>query len=452
MVRRLGPRVPLHRARPCRSVRGEASDALLFREWYTHPNGQLPAYEWDFSDVNPPVQAWAALTVFRIDGAKDFDFLARVFQKLLINFTWWVNRKDALGDNVFEGGFLGLDNIGPFDRSAALPGGGVLEQSDGTAWMAKYCLNMLEMALRLANHDRSYEDIAIKFFEHFASIAAAMYGLWDEEDGFFYDRVRQPNGETVVVRARSAVGLLPVFASVQLPISLWESLPNFRKRARWFIDNMPDLCGFVRYFTRGGHDRARLPPRQAAPSARARAHVRRERVSVAPWACARCRAVISTIRSSSISAASRRALDYEPAESTTPLFGGNSNWRGPVWFPLNFLAIESLRALHRVLGDDFTIELPTGSGKRGHLGAAADEIERRLIGLFLKGADGRRPADGPRPLFKPGSDMDRAPAVLRVLQRRRRRRPRRLAPDRMDRAGRLPDRAPRRTGFVGRAR
>ena len=170
---------------------------LLFREWYMHPNGQLPAYEWDFSDVNPPVQAWAALAVFRIDGGKDFDFLARVFHKLLINFTWWVNRQDALGDNVFEGGFLGLDNIGPFDRSMALPGGGVLEQSDGTAWMAKYCLNMLEMALRLANHDRSYEDIAVKFFEHFASIAQAMNELWDEEDGFFYDRLRRPDGETV---------------------------------------------------------------------------------------------------------------------------------------------------------------------------------------------------------------------------------------------------------------
>ena len=256
---------------------------LLFREWYTHPNGQLPAYEWDFSDVNPPVQAWAALTVFSVDGGGDFDFLARAFHKLLINFTWWVNRKDALGDNVFEGGFLGLDNIGPFDRSKALPGGGVLEQSDGTAWMAKYCLNMLEMALRLANHDRSYEDIAIKFFEHFASIAAAMGELWDEQDGFFYDRLREPNGATLVVRARSMVGLLPVFASCQIPSSLWEQLPNFRARARWFIENMPHLCGFVRYFTRGGQDGAHLPCRQASASSHSSAHVRRERVPVALW-------------------------------------------------------------------------------------------------------------------------------------------------------------------------
>jgi hypothetical protein len=319
-----------------------------------------------------------------------------------------VNRKDALGDNVFEGGFLGLDNIGPFDRSAALPGGGVLEQSDGTAWMAKYCLNMLEIALRLANHDRSYEDIAIKFFEHFASIAAAMNELWDDEDGFFYDRVRQPNGEAVVVRARSAVGLLPVFASVQLPTSLWESLPNFRKRARWFIDNVPELSGFARYFTRGGHveliclvDQPRLQ--------RVLARMFDENEFLSPHGV---RSLSRWHREHPLIldfGGVQTRLDYEPAESTTPLFGGNSNWRGPVWFPLNFLAIESLRALYRVLGDEFTIELPTGSGKRGHLGAAADEIERRLIGLFLKGADGRRPADGPSPLFKPGSPWTERP-------------------------------------------
>ena len=278
---------------------------LLFREWYTDPNGQLPAYEWNFADTNPPVQAWAALTVFRIDGGQDFDFLARIFQKLLINFTWWVNRKDALGDNVFEGGFLGLDNIGPFDRSAALPGGGVLEQSDGTAWMAKYCLNMLEIALRLANHDRSYEDIAIKFFEHFASIAAAMNELWDDEDGFFYDRVRQPNGETVVVRARSAVGLLPVFASVQIPTSLWESLPNFqsgRAGSSATCPTSPALSG--------------ISPAAAASSSSASSTSRDSSAfwracstrtsSCPPTECARCRAITVTIRLFSISAASRR--------------------------------------------------------------------------------------------------------------------------------------------------
>ena len=381
---------------------------LLFREWYMHPNGQLPAYEWDFSDVNPPVQAWAALAVFRIDGCKDFDFLARVFQKLLINFTWWVNRQDALGDNVFEGGFLGLDNIGPFDRSMALPGGGVLEQSDGTAWMAKYCLNMLEMALRLANHDRSYEDIAVKFFEHFASIAQAMNGLWDDEDGFFYDRLRRPDGETIIVRARSMVGLLPVFASVQLPTALWESLPNFSERARWFIDNMPHLTAFVRYFTRGGRteliclvDKPRLE--------RVLARMFDENEFLSPYGL---RSLSRFHRDHPLVldlGGTETRLDYEPAELTTPLFGGNSNWRGPVWFPLNHLAIELLRALHEVLGDDFTIELPTGSGKRAHLGAAAEEIERRLVRLFVKGADDRRPADGPGPLFKPGSEWTERP-------------------------------------------
>ncbi len=201
---------------------------LLAREWFMHPNGQLPAYEWNFSDVNPPVQAWAALAVFQIDGGTDFDFLARAFHKLLINFTWWVNRKDARGDNVFEGGFLGLDNIGPFDRSVMLPDGDILEQSDGTAWMAKFCLNMLEMALRLANHDPTYEDLAVKFFEHFALIATAMGRLWDDQDGFFYDRLRKRDGTAFTVRARSMVGLLPVFAAVELDVSLWERLPMFR--------------------------------------------------------------------------------------------------------------------------------------------------------------------------------------------------------------------------------
>jgi hypothetical protein len=381
---------------------------LLFREWYTHPNGQLPAYEWDFSDVNPPVQAWAALAVFRADGGGDFDFLARAFHKLLINFTWWVNRKDALGDNVFEGGFLGLDNIGPFDRSKALPGGGVLEQSDGTAWMAKYCLNMLEMALRLANHDRSYEDIAIKFFEHFASIAAAMNELWDEQDGFFYDRLREPNGATLVVRARSMVGLLPVFASCQIPSSLWDQLPNFRTRATWFIENMPHLCGFVRYFTRSGEteliclvDKPRLH--------RILQRMFDENEFLSPFGL---RSLSRYHRDHPLVldvGGVKQRLDYEPAESTTPVFGGNSNWRGPIWFPLNLLAVESLRALHRVLGDDFTIELPTGSGRTAHLGEASEDIERRLIGLFIKGADGRRPADGASPLFKPGSEWTERP-------------------------------------------
>lgn len=375
---------------------------LLFREWYMHPNGQLPAYEWNFSDVNPPVHAWAALEVFKLSGSDDFEFLARVFHKLLVNFTWWVNREDTLGDNLFEGGFLGLDNIGPFDRSAGLPGGGILEQSDGTAWMAKFCVNMLEIALRLANHDRSYEGIAVKFFEHFAWIAAAMDELWDEEDGFFYDRLRRPDGSTIVMRARSMVGLLPVFASVRLTADLWRQLPNFRKRARWFIDNMPHLTSFAHYFAHGGEtevvclvDKTRLY--------RILARMFNEDEFLSPFGLRSLsrfhREHPFVFRLDGV----EMRVDYEPAESTTPLFGGNSNWRGPIWLPLNLLAADSLRALHRALGDDFTIELPTGSERQGHLGAAADEIERRLLSLFLKGADGRRPSDARSPLFKPGS-------------------------------------------------
>jgi hypothetical protein len=375
---------------------------LMLREWYIHPNGQLPAYEWDFGDVNPPVQAWAALAVFRIDGGADFNFLARAFQKLVINFTWWVNRKDALGDNIFEGGFLGLDNIGPFDRSTELPGGGVLEQSDGTAWMAKYCLNMLEMALRLANHDSTYEDIAVKFFEHFAVIAAAMNDLWDERDGFFYDRLRKPDGTVLVLRARSMVGLLPVFAGVQLSASLWERLPNFQARTRWFVKHKPGLSAFIRYYAKDSRpeliglvDKTRLE--------RVLAKMLDESEFLSPYGLRSLsryhdeHPLVLTLDGVEV------RLDYEPAESTTALFGGNSNWRGPIWFPLNFLALESLRNLHSCLGDQFTVELPTGSGTRAHLGAVADEIERRLLRLFLPDANGHRPLHGANALFgRPG--------------------------------------------------
>jgi hypothetical protein len=239
-----------------------------------HPNGQLPTYEWNFGDVKPPVQAWAALAVFRIDGGADFNFLARVFQKLVINFTWWINRKDALDDNIFEGRFLGLDNIGPFDRSTELPGGGVLEQSDGTFWMAKYCLNMLEMALRLANHDSTYEDIAVKFFEHFAVIATAMNDLWDERDGFFYDRLRTPDGTVLALRSRYMVGLLPVFANVQLSSSLWERLPNFQARVRWFVNHRPRLGAFHQVLRQGRPPRAHRSGRQNAARARASQYAR----------------------------------------------------------------------------------------------------------------------------------------------------------------------------------
>jgi hypothetical protein len=372
---------------------------MLLREWYMHPEGQLPAYEWNFSDCNPPIQAWAALTIFEIDGRVDFNFLARAFQKLLINFTWWVNRNDAAGDNIFEGGFLGLDNIGPFDRSKMLSGGEILEQSDATAWMAKYCLNMLEIALVLANHDSAYEDVALKFFEHFAAIASAMDGLWDEEDGFFYDRLRKPDGKTMVVRARSMVGLLPVFASVRFNASLWEALPTFRGRARWFMDNTPQGGAFTKLFTHSESDQLIClvdKPRFKRLFAR----MLDEQEFLSPFGLrSLSRFHLEHPLVLDLDGAQVR-LDYEPAESTTPQFGGNSNWRGPVWFPFNFLAIQSLRALHRGLGDNFTVELPTGSGRSANLGVVADEIERRLLRLFLPDPQGRRPEHGANLLFQ----------------------------------------------------
>jgi hypothetical protein len=371
---------------------------LLAREWYMHPNGQLPAYEWNFGDVNPPVHAWAALAVFQIDGGTDFDFLARAFQKLLINFTWWVNRKDARGDNVFEGGFLGLDNIGTFDRSQMLPDGDVLEQSDGTAWMAKFCLNMLEISLRLANHQPTYEDVAVKFFEHFALIAAAMSKLWDEQDSFFYDRLRKRDGSTFTVRARSMVGLLPIFAAVQLESSLWERLPMFRKRARWYIENKRGFSEFL-YI---GPDK-----RHGLISLVGKSRLRQILACMLDEA-----EFLSPYGLRSLSRYHREhplivnmdghiaRLDYEPGESRTGLFGGNSNWRGPIWFPLNFLTIESLRHLHTSFGDAFTVELPTGSGRRVSLQQVAEELERRLLKLFLRDADGQRPALGSNPRFQ----------------------------------------------------
>jgi hypothetical protein len=365
---------------------------LLSREWYTHPNGQLPAYEWNFSDANPPVQAWAVLAVFNIDGGTDFDFLARAFHKLLITFTWWVNREDALGDNIFEGGFLGLDNIGPFNRSAALPGGGIIEQSDGTAWMAKLCLNMLEMAIRLANHDSSYEDVALKFFEHFAKIARAMQDLWDEEDGFFYDRVRRLDGQVSTVRARSMVGLLPIFAAVQIGGSLWERLGNFRASARWFVEHRPEFAELLHFTNDDRPDLICLVGEKRLR--RVLERMLDESEFLSPYGL---RSLSRFHRDHPLILAlddgGSVRLDYEPGESQTALFGGNSNWRGPIWFPLNFLAVESLRNLHGSLGDQFTVEMPTGSGSQAHLGAVADEIERRLLRIFLRGADGNRPVN-----------------------------------------------------------
>jgi hypothetical protein len=376
---------------------------LLCREWYMHPNGQLPAYEWAFGNVNPPLHAWAALAVFEIDGGRDFAFLARIFHKLLLNFTWWVNRKDAAGDNVFEGGFLGLDNVGPFDRSSALPGGARLEQSDGTAWMAMYCLNLLEMALRLAHHDHAYEDVAVKFAEHFAYIASAMNtkGLWDEQDGFYYDLLRLPDGTTRPLRARSIVGLMPIFASLALPRSLWEKLPDFVTRVGWFLEHKPAFVSAWEHVVEPGGDRPSLVT--LVDERRLRRLLRAmldEEEFLSPHGL---RSLSRRHRDAPLVLCwdgGETRLDYEPAESRCGLFGGNSNWRGPVWFPLNYHVIESLRRLHAALGDGFTVELPTGSGRQAHLGEVADEIGRRLVRLFLLDESGRRPFQGDREIFR----------------------------------------------------
>ena len=371
---------------------------LLAREWYMHPNGQLPAYEWNFSDVNPPVQAWAALAVFRIDSAKDFDFLERVFHKLLINFTWWVNREDAQGDNIFEGGFLGLDNIGAFNRSEMLPGE-VLEQSDGTAWMAKFCLNMLEIALLLANRDPVYEDVAVKFFEHFALIAAAMENLWDEQDGFFYDRVRRPDGSSSTVRARSMVGLLPVFAAVELDPSVWRRLSMFRERARWYLEHKLGTKNHLYYLPSSSRP-GLISLVEKSRFERILARMLDESEFLSPYGL-RSLSRYHLDHPLVLDFDGRTCrLDYEPGESRSGLFGGNSNWRGPVWFPLNFLAIELLRHLHDFFGDDLMVELPTGSGRKANLDQVADELRRRLLSLFLLDANGRRPAHGANPRFQ----------------------------------------------------
>jgi mannosylglycerate hydrolase MGH1-like protein len=371
---------------------------LQMREWYMHPSGQLPAYEWDFGAVNPPVYAWAALTVFRIDGSADFEFLESAFHKLLINFTWWVNRKEGLGDNIFEGGFLGLDNIGPFDRDAMLPAGILLETSDGTAWMAKFCLNMLEIALRLANQDAAYQGVALKFLEHFAAIATAMDELWDDEDGFFYDRLRRPDGSVTPLRARSMVGLLPVFAAVRIEPALWRALPDFSRRAEWFMDHRPKLQARLSAYMSGERPGlvAALDPEKLR---RVLSRMLDESEFLSPYGLrSLSRHHLDHPLLVSIHGAEAR-LGYEPGESQSELFGGNSNWRGPIWFPLNFMALESLRHLHCALGDSFQVELPTGSGRKAHLGEVADELERRLVRLFLPDAAGRRPCFGDSLLF-----------------------------------------------------
>jgi Mannosylglycerate hydrolase MGH1-like glycoside hydrolase domain len=376
---------------------------LLCREWYMHPNGQLPAYEWNFGDVNPPVHAWAALRVFEIDGGGDHAFLARIFQKLLLNFTWWVNRKDVEGDNVFEGGFLGLDNIGPIDRSAQLPVDGRLEQSDGTAWMAMFCLDMLEIAITLARQDSTYEDMATKFLEHFALIAKAChdFGLWDEQDGFYFDVLRVEGLPPRPLRVFSMVGLLPLCGATTLGTETLARLPWFTEHFEWFIENRPEFADHIDQVREHGGNKGRLL------------------AIVGPHRLERILTVLldedEFLSPYGIRALSRRhrdhpfsidlagvidSVDYEPGESASGLFGGNSNWRGPVWFPVNLLIVESLRRYGRFFGETFTVEMPTRSGRLCTLTEVAEELARRLRAIFLDDERGRRPVFGPYERFQ----------------------------------------------------
>ena len=378
---------------------------LFLREWYMHPNGQIPAYEWALGDVNPPVHAWAALRVYRIErrlrGRGDREFLERIFHKLLLNFTWWVNRKDAGGKNVFQGGFLGLDNIGVFDRSAPLPTGGHIEQSDGTSWMAMYCLNMLAIALELARQDPAYQDVASKFFEHFVYIAHAVHdlgdegiNLWDEQDGFYYD-VLHGNGAVHRLTVRSMVGLIPLFAVETLEPEVVDRLPGFKRRMQWFIDNHPELRRHVEVAEKpGGGARRLLAIVGRAQLPRVLKFMLDEQEFLSPHGV---RAVSRyhkdhpyVLRLDGM----EHRVDYEPAESSSGLFGGNSNWRGPVWFPVNYLLIESLQKFHYFYRDTLKVEFPTGSRTTLDLWQVAAELSRRLTRIFLRDADGRRPVYG----------------------------------------------------------
>ena len=369
---------------------------LLCREWYMHPNGQLPAYEWAFGDVNPPVHAWAALRVHEIAGGDDYHFLERVFQKLLLNFTWWVNRKDSVGNNLFEGGFLGLDNIGPFDRSA-LPVSGRLEQSDGTAWMAMYCQNLLELALLLAEHDETYEDLATKFFEHFALIASALNhkGLWDEEEGFYYDVLHLGDGAVVPLRARSVVGLLPLAAVTTLGPGTMSRLSDFMRRVAWFTENRPEGREVVQHVESDEHAGWRMLSIVDEERLRRLLHVMLDEGEFLSEHGIRALSKYHEAHPLQVSVDGVMAtLDYEPGESTSGLFGGNSNWRGPIWFPINYLLVETLRVYHRYLGDAFQVECPTGSGRMLSLAGVADELTARLSSIFLRREDGTRPVFG----------------------------------------------------------
>ncbi|HEY3242041.1 MAG TPA: glucosidase [Phycisphaerae bacterium] len=379
---------------------------LFLREWYMHPNGQLPAYEFNFSDVNPPVHAWACWRVYKMTGprgGRDVQFLARAFQKLLMNFTWWVNRKDPEGRHIFSGGFLGLDNIGVFDRSRPLPGGGYLEQADGTAWMAFYCATMLSIALELAQHDPVYEDVASKFFEHFVAIADAMNtlggtGLWDEQEGFYYDQLTI-DGHPTRLRTRSMVGIIPLFAAEVLESHKLDSLPGFTKRMHWFLKHRADLARHISYLETDSPDGGRHHHRLLAIPSRQRLervlrYVLDESEFLSPYGIRSVSRVHQDHPFTLEWDGMESCVQYVPGESDTNLFGGNSNWRGPIWFPVNYLLIEALERYHHFYGDTFRIDCPTGSGRLLNLQEVARELSARLTRIFLPGAGGERPCHG----------------------------------------------------------
>lgn len=383
---------------------------MLTREWYMHPNGQFPAYEWNFSDVNPPVHAWATWRVFQMDRKHrreinpadkgDVEFLERVFHKLLLNFTWWVNRKDTQGRNIFQGGFLGLDNIGVFDRSAPLPMGGHINQADGTSWMAMYCVNMLRISLELAQHNRVYEDIATKFLEHFLDIAAAIngvgdgaLGLWDEEDEFYYDHLNLADGQNFPMKVRSMVGLIPLFAVEVLDPDLLKKLPDFTARLRWYLQHRPDLAKLVSRWQDCGEGERHLL--SLLRGHRMKCLLRRllDETEFLSDFGVRALSKVHEQKPYRLDCGGKtHEVRYWPGDSQNGLFGGNSNWRGPIWMPVNFLIIESLQKFHHYYGDEFKIECPVGSGKFVTLNGAANEISQRLTKLFLRGKDGQRPA------------------------------------------------------------
>jgi hypothetical protein len=384
---------------------------LFLREWYMHSNGELPAYEWNLSDVNPPVHAWAAWRVYkisaRVTGQEDRKFLERVFHKLLINFTWWVNRKDVQGKNVFQGGFLGLDNIGVFDRSTPLSPGNFIEQSDGTSWMAMYCLDMLSIAIELAREDNAYEDVASKFFEHFVNISRAMndmggegIGLWSEKDGFYYDVLHTPDAQHIPMRVRSMVGLVPLFAAESFEPEDYGKLTGFCKRMQWFLDHNPDVPNHVDMSQKSEHGtRLLLTIANRKKLERIYRYLLDENEFLSPHGV---RALSKFHAANPFMLhvdGQTHSVDYEPGESTSDLFGGNSNWRGPVWFPMNILLIESLQRIHHYYGDDFKVECPVGSGKQLTLWDAAREVSHRLSHIFLR-RDGKRPVYGDTALFQ----------------------------------------------------